>query len=244
MCVAEYLLERGEFVSHHSITHIQEQPQVIFCSLQFDFNQYKDEFYRQFRITLPNSVQKAVKKRRAEYLAGRIACKLCLQKLGIISEVLISDPPNRFPVWPAGVNGSISHCGNRAVALVNSSSLSTGVDVESVSEESVAVLKSAINEVVPELLDTSTTMSKSSLLGIDSKLVLAFSAKECLYKALYNHVGYMFGFESAQLIESTENSFKLQLTCNLNAFLVQGRVFEGRYFIEDDLVITYILLNI
>lgn len=244
MVVYGSLVGDDEFITHSRITHIQENPQIIFCSLQFNICQYQDGLYQKYGISLPSCVQKAVKKRKAEFLAGRVACKYALRKLGIESPVLISDPPNRFPIWPENVDGSISHSGNRAVVLVNASSISTGVDIESIREDSVSIIRCAINEIIPSESEKSILALNDCPLSLDCRLVLAFSAKESLFKALYKHVGHMFGFNSAALIEYSESAFKIQLSCDLTPSLTRGRIFQGIYSIEDDRIITYLLLTL
>ncbi|MCD7074969.1 enterobactin synthase subunit EntD, partial [Klebsiella quasipneumoniae subsp. quasipneumoniae] len=54
------------------------------------------------------------RKRQAEHLAGRIAAVYALREVGEKQPPAIGD--RRQPLWPAPWFGSISHCGQRALA--------------------------------------------------------------------------------------------------------------------------------
>ena len=91
------------------------------------------------------------RKRQAEHLAGRIAAVYALREVGEKQPPAIGD--RRQPLWPAPWFGSISHCGNTAIAIV--ARCPVGIDIEAVfppqladelashiaSEEELAVLR-------------------------------------------------------------------------------------------------------
>ncbi|MER3624513.1 enterobactin synthase subunit EntD, partial [Klebsiella pneumoniae] len=66
------------------------------------------------------------RKRQAEHLAGRIAAVYALREVGEKQPPAIGD--RREPLWPAPWFGSISHCGQRALAVVTDRPV--GVDIE------------------------------------------------------------------------------------------------------------------
>ncbi|HBT5936013.1 TPA: enterobactin synthase subunit EntD, partial [Klebsiella pneumoniae] len=55
-------------------------------------------------------------KRQAEHLAGRIAAAYALREVGEKRLPAIGD--QRQPLWPTPWFGSISHCGQRALAVI------------------------------------------------------------------------------------------------------------------------------
>lgn len=66
------------------------------------------------------------RKRQAEHLAGRIAAAYALREVGDKQLPAIGD--QRQPLWPTPWFGSISHCGQRALAVV--ADRPVGVDIE------------------------------------------------------------------------------------------------------------------
>ena len=63
------------------------------------------------------AVARAVPKRVAEFAAGRRAARRALDSIGR-EAVDLPAGPNRAPVWPEGVTGSITHDGDLALAAV------------------------------------------------------------------------------------------------------------------------------
>lgn len=70
-------------------------------------------FHEQDLLWLPHyaQLQNAGRKRKAEHLAGRIAAVYALREYGYKGVPAIGEL--RQPVWPAGLNGSISTAGLR-----------------------------------------------------------------------------------------------------------------------------------
>lgn len=74
-----------------------------------------------YGIASPAQISNSVTKRKSEFLAGRYACKLCLSKIGSLTNS-VSVGSNREPKWPTGYVGSITHSDQVAVAAVVESS--------------------------------------------------------------------------------------------------------------------------
>jgi 4'-phosphopantetheinyl transferase EntD len=62
-------------------------------------------------------IAKAVAKRRFEFATGRACARQALAQLGVAPLALVSGP-DRAPLWPAGVVGSISHTDRWCAAAV------------------------------------------------------------------------------------------------------------------------------
>jgi len=74
---------------------------------------------------------RAVLKRRREFTAGRVCARAALERLGVRGFPLRA-APDRAPIWPPGIVGSLSHCGDScgvAVARVGAI-IGLGLDVE------------------------------------------------------------------------------------------------------------------
>jgi 4'-phosphopantetheinyl transferase EntD len=74
---------------------------------------------------------RAIAKRRREFTAGRVCARAALERLGIRGFPLLPGP-DRSPVWPPGILGSLSHCGDYCgVAIARRGAIAgVGLDVE------------------------------------------------------------------------------------------------------------------
>ena len=84
--------------------------------IEFDENGLYDKLPEEYGIEMPFSLDRAVAKRKAEFIAGRIACRRLLDSYGNSGQVSIN--ADRSPAWPDGFTGSISHDGRIACAVV------------------------------------------------------------------------------------------------------------------------------
>ncbi len=90
----------------------------ICLQCQFNIDTYRDELFNEYNIIFPESLSKAVHKRKAEFLAGRVIVREAMGMMAL-PIVDISIGTNRTPCWPEGVAGSISHSGNQVFCLVS-----------------------------------------------------------------------------------------------------------------------------
>lgn len=133
------------------------------------------------------TVQKAVDKRRNEYSTGRWLAHQALDTLQFPADSLLSGP-NREPLWPKGVIGSIAHNDQHAVVMISSHPLleGLGIDLEK---------KGRVDEpLVQKIL---TQREQASLDDIDPTLL--FSAKEAVYKLLFPIVRKYVGFQDIEI---------------------------------------------
>lgn len=230
-------LTPSAFICQQSLGVVTHHPDVSICLVAFDSAAYRDALFTQLSIAFPDGLRSAVAKRRADYLAGRYAARQLLQNAGCESAVTIG--ADRAPVWPAGWWGSISHTDKWAIAILAPyrANLRLGVDIETLRPE-----------VMREIATTFTTASERNLLvtpslPYETALLIAFSAKESLFKALYPQVQHIFGFEAARLCELNpqQNRFTLELTMPLAPGLHAGYCIHGDYFFAEDSVITLIV---
>jgi len=147
------------------------------------------------RISLPTEVSAAVKKRKAEFVAGRTVANDALERLGY-SDFSIKIGELRSPVWPESVVGSISHSDNAAVAVAAciSEQHALGIDIQPV------VSTETLNEI-SHLIIGSDEKKILSELGLDEErqLTVIFSAKESLFKAIFPYVRHYLEFSDAKL---------------------------------------------
>ncbi|EKT62219.1 enterobactin synthase subunit EntD [Providencia burhodogranariea] len=161
-------------------------------------------------------LNRAIVKRQAEHLAGRIAASYAIKQLTGCIEVLKMGDQNE-PIWPSGIRGSISHDNNLALSIaLNNRDALVGIDIETILNEFGA--KQIWQEVI-----TLDEQKQFGDLPFSLGVILAFSAKESLYKALHCHVNRFFDFFSAEVIQITQNTLTLKLTETLAIFPVGAK---------------------
>jgi enterobactin synthetase component D / holo-[acyl-carrier protein] synthase len=181
-------------------------------------------------------VAAAVAKRRAEFATSRRLARAALATLGIPAQPVLSGP-NREPLWPAGIAGSITHCeGYRAAVAARQQDLvSVGIDAEP-----HAPLPDGVLGVVALAQEKSRL---AALAAADPGRCwdrLLFCAKESVYKAWFPLARRWLGFSDADItIDPATATFTA-------ALLVPGpgygpgtlTAFAGRFSVENGLILT------
>ncbi|EAP7621680.1 4'-phosphopantetheinyl transferase superfamily protein [Salmonella enterica subsp. houtenae] len=225
------------FIRQQSMGVVTHQPEVSVCLVAFDSSCYRDTLFTQLSIPFPDILKSAVTKRRAEYLAGRYAASQLLQEAGCNDAVTMG--ADRAPVWPVGWWGSISHTEKWAIAILGPHRFNTrlGIDIEMLRPD-----------VMLEIANTFTIASERNVLATnhlpyETALLIAFSAKESLFKALYPQAQNFFGFEAAKLCELRPypNRFTLELTRQLAPDLHASYRIHGYYLMGETDVTTMIV---
>jgi 4'-phosphopantetheinyl transferase EntD len=136
------------------------------------------------------SVTGAVYKRKQEFAAGRSCARLALSALGC-SPAPLRAGPDRAPVWPKGVTGSISHTTGYCIAAVarKSSYPAIGVDAECIGRVTEDLWHSLF--VDDELL---WLYRQPESERAESATIL-FGAKESFYKLQYSLTQAWLGFK-------------------------------------------------
>jgi 4'-phosphopantetheinyl transferase EntD len=135
---------------------------------------------------------RAIERRRVVFALGRSAARDGLRELGF-GKVPIGRGSGGEPLWPHGVVGAISHSRELAVAVVGRSRyyVGLGVDVEELSR-------------APSARAARLVCRPSELAWVDpesgsERLLMLFSAKEAIFKALYPIEHVWLGFGDAEL---------------------------------------------
>ncbi len=203
---------------------------------RFDQSRFEDGLFTTLDVDHPDRLDRAVEKRKAEYLAGRAVAMAALATAGH-APAQIATGPNREPIWPAGVAGSITHSKGRCAAIVTDQpGTLVGVDIEDIAEGSSldAIFKVALQPEETRLIRESDAQALMA--------TLVFSAKETLYKALFPAVQQFFGFDHAELhCAPSETVLRLRLTKSLKNTVTAGTVFDIGYKQLDRSVITWLV---
>lgn len=166
------------------------------------------------------AVAGAGERRRREFLTGRACAHAALAALGRDAGP-VAVGPDRRPVWPPGVVGSIAHAGAWAGAVV-----ARAEDVRAVGFDL-------------EPLEPPLTPDVERLVGIAGdpaapyRSKVAFSAKECVYKALFPATGRPFDFGDVTVdLDLPAGRFSARVAG------VMGDALEGRVVVDHGYVFT------
>ncbi len=168
---------------------------------------------------LPN----AIPRRLMEFAAGRSAARQAFSQLGHPA-ASIPQGPDRAPMWPMGLTGSITHSPTLCLAAVTHAPQLIGIDLEP-----ATALSPDLWDVVLRPAERATLQGRQNA-PLLAKLM--FCAKEAAYKAQYPRSKTLFGFDAIE-ITLAENTFAARFTLSVPAF-DQGCVLHGRFAeIED-----------
>ena len=150
----------------------------------------RPDLYRGERALVAGAVQRRV----AEFATARRCARDALTAFG--ERVPILAGPDREPLWPAGVVGSITHCaGYRAAAVAPvSAGLALGIDAEP-----NLPLPDGVLAVVTRPAERQAVAARQAAMPSIAWDRLVFSAKESVYKAWFPLTGTWLGFEDAEL---------------------------------------------
>lgn len=125
----------------------------------------------------------AVPARLAEFSAGRAAARIALQH----PDQPIPIGPDRAPIWPSGLVGTITHCAGLCLAVVGKSSDFRGLGLDAEPD-------------MPLAADLWSTILRGDEAPSDHHSALVhFVAKEAAYKAQHCISKRLFGFHTLRL---------------------------------------------
>jgi 4'-phosphopantetheinyl transferase EntD len=171
------------------------------------------------------AVEGAVPQRVAEFAAGRQAAQAALFALGEPS-VALPMGPDRAPVWPAGIAGSISHAAGLAAAVVRKGA-PLGLDIE---ED--APLPPDLWPIIASADECASFPAKDA----GPLIRQVFAAKEAIFKAQAPDHRVLFGFD-AVAVALANDKFDATFRMDVGAF-AQGEVIRGRLALVEGLILA------
>ena len=182
-------------------------------------------------------VANAVLSRRSEFFAGRACARKAMRDLGF-RPAAIGVRPDRSPIWPPGMIGSISHCKTvclAAVARQTDEMLSIGLDIEP-------------DGPLPEdLWNTICTADERKLLSElpenrrARRALRIFMAKESAYKAQHPLTQEFFEFEDLEIVFDGHDFFAA-LQRKVPGF-AKGTKFRGRQVIYNGHIVSAVCVE-
>ncbi|MCA1176096.1 MULTISPECIES: 4'-phosphopantetheinyl transferase family protein [unclassified Pantoea] len=184
-------LPSSPFITAAAIT--QSPLAIAWC--EFNQQAWHSDLHQQWQLPLPIALQNVVTKRKAEHLASRWLAQQMLSRFAM-PDFVLRNAPDRSPLWPVGIQASLSHSQQMAVIAATREPLCIGVDVEQVMKEQTA-------EETAEMLMSSAERQRlaSETLPFAAAATLLFSLKESVYKALWPQLHQPMDFLQAELLE-------------------------------------------
>ncbi|HBV40177.1 MAG TPA: 4'-phosphopantetheinyl transferase [Erwinia sp.] len=214
-------------------------PDVLLVQARYDADFYRDSLFADYRLPFPEHLNRAVTKRRAEYLVSRVCVRAALRQFGVADFLLVNDA-DRAPVWPEGIAGSLSHTRACITLLLTSTAAGKlpGVDCEEIMRPEAAeeMRDMIINEREYSLLQRSGVPFATSLTA-------AFSLKESLYKALFPFFRQFMHFNDAEIIDCRAGLTHVTLRLNRGlSCLPVGTLFTGCVVLDKEWLTSWVIL--
>lgn len=171
------------------------------------------------------AIGNAVAKRRIEFTAGRHCARLAMAQLGHPA-CAIPRGPDRAPVWPSGLVGSITHSTDLCAAVVARSDCfrTVGIDTE--------LIDAIPAELVEDILrpDEAGEINRNARPDGADWPTLYFCLKEAAYKAFYPTRRRIIGFQDMRVrVDPEARSFLAELP---GLFASGIPIFQGRYSVR------------
>ena len=173
--------------------------------------------------------------RRQEFTAGRMAARRAMAELGLpVSAIPMG--PDRAPVWPDNLRGSLTHCASACLAVLTRADIMLGIDVEPDEPLPDDVAQLVCSEAEQRWIQSRPEETRGTL----SRLI--FSAKEAAFKAQYPLSKRVFDFTTLRITpEMADHRFTATFTTPVAPFPL-GYQLEGRFCLSDRFVLTGVTL--
>ena len=137
---------------------------------------------------------RAVLKRRREFTAGRACARAALARLGV-SDFPLRAGPDRSPLWPPGIVGSLSHCGDYCGVAVARQGFVAGLGLD------VERARPLLGRVASLICTEAEHAQIATLPGPPEGLwaMVVFCAKESAYKCFHPLAKVFLDFHDVEI---------------------------------------------
>ncbi|MBL4829470.1 MAG: 4'-phosphopantetheinyl transferase superfamily protein [Aliivibrio sp.] len=233
----------GGFIDYckmHSLSELHPDISVIEC--KFNAFHFQEQLYDRLLFNEPQNIKKAVNKRRAEFLAGRLSAMVALEKMGILSSS-VATGKHRNPIWPEECVGSITHNSETALSIVAPSNTLAYVGIDREEKMSIDVAKNIAFQIL-----SINEMEFYYRQDLDFSLfcTIVFSAKESLFKAIYPYVERYLNFDISEIVGLCIKTGKFRIVLKETLFdeiFEKNKVVDGYLELSGNVVTTVIIGN-
>lgn len=179
-------------------------------------------------------VEHAVPKRQQEFRIGRECARSALAELGV-EPAIIPMGPDRAPVWPPGVVGSITHSRGLVAAAVARKTLLAGLGFDA--ELAVPLEPDVLSHICTEDEQRWLAALRPGPAGTDWPKII-FSAKESVHKCVSPMSGIMLDFRDVSItIHPDVSRFEARLDHPFDE-MPPFELITGRFAVTRDWVFT------
>lgn len=165
-------------------------------------------------------------RRQLSWVAGRASLRAALDHLGISSGPILTHARGR-PLLPPGVTGSITHKDGRATALVlESAECNVGVDLEMLDRQRDGIETRILTPFEHREWEDPTADQRWK------DLLIRFSLKEAIYKAIDPFLGRWVGFEEVSVSPRANGAVEV------NLHLQEPLRVKARWAVRDNEILT------
>ncbi len=178
-------------------------------------------------------VEHAVAKRQREFAKGRECARRALEAFGIVGFPLLAGP-QRDPLWPESVVGSITHTDTFCAAAVASKRAYRGVGIDVEPDEPLS------DELTDSIChpDELVTLGPQFASGMVTRLI--FSAKEAFYKCQYPLTRAFLDFKDMRTKLHSDGTFHTRVVSRAPSNVGSA---QGRWLRSEGLVATAVWLR-
>jgi len=188
----------------------------------------------------------ATRKRVTEFRLGRAAAHDAMTNL-MPQPVKVRKAKGGEPIWPNHITGSITHTRYVAAAVLGSKNhiQSIGIDLEETRDHvNLQIAGQFSTEKEQQWIHAHDTDDTNDHTHAALKLKMLFSAKESLYKAIYQWKRKALGYKSMELTdEPGSNFFRVSIRDDAGITGLHGENGRVHYAFIDNYVFTYVIVN-
>lgn len=183
------------------------------------------------------AIARAVPYRQAEFRAGRVCARSAMEKIGF-PPAAVPVGPDRAPVWPEGLVGSITHDAGFCLAAVALDRDSAGIGIDLTTDEPLP--PGVLEEIArPEELARLAREAAEWQAWVGRML---FAAKEATYKAVFPTTGAVWSFDALSVqIDVEAGTFLAETTASAGP-LPGGQRFWGHIVTEPGMILAGLTL--
>jgi len=208
--------------------------------VKYDSSLFEAVFFQKNGICCPEQIRTSNPVRQASYFYGRYCARQVLEHFGHADFIVESGAFNQ-PIWPKGINGSITHSSTYAAAFATcrSNNLGIGIDVEKNISTS---RRNTIEQKVLSATELKLMNSKDHKLNTNMIFTLMFSVKESFFKAAFSNANRYFGFDYLEILELDDQRYRVHALVKkqLSKNITKNRKVQFMFrLIGEDEILTY-----
>lgn len=214
----------------------------LFANLKYCLINNFDTFDQKIwdNLVLPEDLKNANDIRKNEFLRGRYCAFQAIYQSTGKKVYDIGRLENRAPIWPQNLCGSITHSKSKTAAVVANINEFRGIGID-------LEIRTRVKEGIEKIITNPDDVTHCDGISANDLLMLTFSAKESLYKAISPLTKSFFGFEAAAIsaIDLDNGIFYVKILQDIGAgFGPDGiKELDGQFIFFEEHLLTILKIG-